>query len=470
MLTNPLLWLADLGIFASLWVLGVLAVRALIPNSRLPEQMSVGYGLGIGILTWLLFLLSWAGIPLSRFTILAVFLVLLVLTLVARRIAIRRSPASIQTPVEAARGAQRAAEIAGWIALAVFGAFLLFISVGLSYYFWDAAAIWSIKGYGIGLEQSVFAAQRWGSWGITYPLNLPISVSIFFSADHDLLPGSKMLMPGFLLAMLIGLYGLFRKKTLPGWFAWCGVFAVGTIPLLVQYSLMGYANVPYVYYFVMGVISIGIGLADRHLGRILAGALLLALSTWTRLEGLEFWLIAILALAVVWKREMLHRRWLLALVLPVLVIAGSWTLFQTIHHAAPGEETVMVTALTRILHGELHLQASYQVLRFTAYLVIKTRAYGILVPIVIGLSLLLTLCSRQVRKDRLSMSVLASGLLAGSGVMFMYYLTSYDETMGMDLSAWLGTGYDRMLLGPVVLLAAAGVLILWNAFLAPVRR
>jgi hypothetical protein len=275
-----------------------------------------------------------------------------------------------------------------------------------------------------------------------------------------------MLIPGFFVATLIGLRELFRKQSLPNWLAWCAVFAIGTIPLLVQYSMIGYANIPYTYYYVMGVISMAIGLADRHPGRILAGALLLALSAWTRLEGPEFWLIAILALAAIWKREMLNWRTVLVIVSPILLVGGSWALFRSINHAAPGEETVMLSALTRILHGELHLQAIYQIIRFTAYLVIKTHVYGVLMPLVIGLSLLLAIFKPRVRKDRLSMTVLASGLLAGAGVMFMYYLTSYDETMGLDLSTWLGTGYDRMLFGPLVLLAAASGPILWRAFLA----
>ncbi len=43
----------------------------------------------------------------------------------------------------------------------------------------------------------------------------------------------------------------------------------------------------------------------------------------------------------------------------------------------------------------------------------------------------------------------------------MYYLTSYDPA---GLEWWLGTGYDRMLFGAVILLASASASILWKTW------
>jgi len=160
----------------------------------------------------------------------------------------------------------------------------------------------------------------------------------------------------------------------------------------------------------------------------------------------------------------------LGIALPALIVSSIWSLFRRINGAAPGEEAILIDAFERILHGELHPLAVYQILRFTGYLVIKTRVYGILIPLVIGLTLPLAAFNPQIRRDRLSMTVLVSGLLAGAGVIFMYYLTSYDQIMGLDLQTWLGTGYDRMLFGPVILLAAAGTLILWKVLGIPGRK
>ncbi|MBE3066251.1 MAG: hypothetical protein IMZ73_02305, partial [Chloroflexi bacterium] len=89
------------------------------------------------------------------------------------------------------------------------------------------------------------------------------------------------------------------------------------------------------------------------------------------------------------------------------------------------------------------------------------RVYGIVVPAAVGLSLLATVFSSRARRERLSMTLLVAGLLTGLGVMFMYYLTSYDPA---GLEWWLGTGYDRMLFGAVILLATASAPILWKAW------
>ena len=261
--------------------------------------------------------------------------------------------------------------------------------------------------------------------------------------------------------MLAGLRVYLRRLNLPVLLAWGKVFAVGTVPLLLQYSMVGYANIPSAYYYVLGLMWLGIGLSDGDGRRVVVGALLLAFSIWTRLEGLEFWLIAIVSLAALWVRQMISKKVPLGTVLPVLVIGGSWVLFGMLNHFATGETAVLSSALVRMLHGELHPQAVYQIVRFTGYLVVKTRVYGVVVPAGVGFSLLATVFSSRARKDRLSMTLLVAGLLTGLGVMFMYYLTSYDPA---GLEWWLGTGYDRMLFGAVILLASASVSILWETW------
>ena len=461
MLTHPLIWLVDFLLLTGMWALGVLIVRAVLPDVGSLEYIALGYGLGVGSLTWLLFLLSWVGVPLTIPTILVTFFTLAAGSLLARKLQGKgafHSPAIVHSDSGSRPGRL---DIAGWILLGIFGLALFVVSVGLSYSMWDAMAIWSVKGYGIALEGSIFAARQWGSKGIAYPLNLPIAISVFYHFDGDLLPGSKLLFPGFFIALLSGLRIYLRRLNLPVLLAWGMVFTVGTVPLFLQYSLVGYANIAFAYYYALGLMWLGIGLSAGDRRRCVVGALLLAFSIWTRLEGLEFWLIAIASLILLWSRQMVSKKTAFGIILPALVIGGSWVLFGWFNHATTGETAVLSNALTRLFHGELHPLAVYQIVRFTGYLVFKTRVYGILVPIAIGLSLILTIFRSKARRDRLSMTLLIAGLLTGLGVMFMYYLTSYDPA---GLEWWLGTGYDRMLFGAVILLAIASVPILWKTW------
>jgi hypothetical protein len=461
MLIHPLFWLVDFLLLAGMWALGVLIVRAVLPDAGSFERIALGYGLGVGSLTWLLFLLSWWGVPLTVPTILFAFFFLAAGSLLARKLQGNRalpSPAIVHSDSGSRLGRL---DIAGWVLLGMFGLVLFAVSVGLSYYMWDSMAIWSVKGYGIALEGSIFAARQWGSKGIAYPLNLPIAISVFYRFDGDLLPGSKMLFPGFFITLLASLRIYLRRLNLPVLLAWGVVFTVGTVPLLLQYSMVGYANIAFAYYYALGLMWIGIGLSAGDGRRYVVGALLLAFSIWTRLEGLEFWLIAMACLTLLWSRQMVSKKMAFGIILPALVIGGSWVLFGWFNHATTGETAVLSNALTRLFHGELHPLSVYQIIRFTGYLVIKTRVYGILVPVSIGLSLILTIFSSRARRDRLSMTLLVTGLLTGLGVIFMYYLTSYDPA---GLEWWLGTGYDRMLFGAVILLAIASVSILWNTW------
>jgi hypothetical protein len=455
MMTQPLLWLVDLLLFTGMWAIGILVVRAILPAAGRLEQISLGYGVGVGSLTWLLFLFSWAGVPLTRYTILVVFFIITTGSLLARKF----QPTNVP---EASHLWVGKLDVAGWALLSVFGLVILIISVGLSYYLWDAMAIWSVKGYGIGLEGSIFAAREWGAKGIAYPLNLPIAISIFYRMDGDLLPGSKLLFPGFFIALLAGLRVYFHKLNFPVWLAWGTVFAIGTVPLFLQYSMIGYANLAYAYYYCLGLIWLGIGLSTGDGRRVVVGALLLAFSIWTRLEGVEFWLIGIISLALFWGRKMKGKKQTLGIVIPAIIIGGSWVLFGIFNQAATGETNVLSGALKSMLQGELHPLAVYQIVRFTGYLVVISGGYGIIIPTAIGLSMIATLFSASARQDRLSLTILVAGLLTGTGVMFMYYLTSYDSA---GLEYWLGTGYDRMLFGTIILLAVASASILWKTWL-----
>jgi hypothetical protein len=165
---------------------------------------------------------------------------------------------------------------------------------------------------------------------------------------------------------------------------------------------------------------------------------------------------------VIWKKEFLKKETVLRVIIPALIVGGSWIIFGRVNHASTGETALLAESLSRLVQGEVHPDAVYKILRFTAYLVIKTRVYGILVPVTIGLGFLAVTFNSQVRKDKLSLTFLIAGMLSGAGVMFMYYLTSYDKSI--DLLSWLGTGYDRMLFAPLVLLATGSALIIWKAW------
>jgi hypothetical protein len=439
-------------------VLGILFVLLLLPRAELLEAAALGFGLGVAGLTWLLFLLSWAGIPLTPATILILYGVLAAAALL---LGIRLRRTAAPAPRLALAPSEKICEYAGWVLLGLLGLALMVVSVGLSYYYWDAMAIWSVKGYGIGLQASIFAARVWGAKGLAYPLNIPLAISIFYRFDGDALPGSKLLFPAYYISLLAGLHLYFRSQKLPAWINWVAVFLIATIPLLLQYSLIGYANIPDAYYYALGLLWIGMGIAGADLRRAAVGSLLLAFTIWTRLEGLEFWLIAVVGLGLVWGKLLLSRRMAAVVLLPGLLVGGVWTAFALLNHASSGETQLLQSALVDLVHGVIHPGAVVQILRYTVYIVVDIHEYGFFGPPLVGLALLLAVFHPGLRHNRSVLAPAALGLLTALGVMFMYYLTSYDPA---GVEWWLGTGYDRMLFGALVLLLAGSGPILWKTW------
>ena len=458
LLYDTSLWLGSLGLFAALMALGYLASRALMPQARFAEKLALGYGLGIGLLSWLTFIFSWIGFPLNRAVIVVGYLALVATFLLIRRFA---PAAASQDEAALPAGWQRILDNTCWLLLAGFSVVLMLISVGFSFGAWDAMSVWSVKGYGMALEQTIFAGEDWGSKGLAYPLNLSLTVGMFFAFTRDLLPGSKLIFPGFLVAMLAVLRLYLYRLKIPAWLAWLAVLATASVPLILEQGLNGYANVPFAYYYVAGLLWIGLGIYDDDNGRLIIGGLLLALSGWTRIEGLEFWLIAMVGLLLVWRGQFLHKSVFARAALPGLVIMGIWVLFTRVVDARTTESNTLLLALQHNLKGDLHLVALVEIIRFTAWATIKQTEWGYVLPLVIALGLSLALTQASLRSDKLLIAPLVLGLLTALGVMLMYYFTSYDP---QGLQYWLGTGYSRMLIGAVVLLATGSFPAIWRYF------
>jgi preprotein translocase subunit SecG len=450
---NPVNWLSSLLLFVALSGIGIAGVYACKRDIRFAEALSTGYGFGLGLFTLSLLIESWAGLPLTRTTIVLTFILFLSIFVIIIYLK-KGEPKKIS-----AKSMQRNSpwDIAGWIMLAIFWVVLTITSIGVAYDGWDAMGIWAVKGYGIGLEHTVFAASEWGSKGLAYPLNIPLAINTFFLFGSEVLPGSKFLFPGFFIAAMIGIREFFRDTHTPDWLAWLGVLLIATMPIISEHSIIGYANLPYAYYYVLGLLWIALGLQENNPARVLIGGILLGMAIWTRLEGMQFWFIAIASLLLVWQKNLLKTKMLLAVITPGLLIGGIWILFSRLNNANTGELVVLSVAVQHLLQGEIHPAAAYKIIRFTGYTLVKQRNFGVFIPFAAGISTLLVFFWRPLRDDKIFLTVLVSGLLSGLGVAFMYYLTSYDPNS--DLEFWLGTGFPRMLIGAALLLGIAGILI-----------
>ena len=325
--------------------------------------------------------------------------------------------------------------------------------MGLSYYTWDDIALWSVRGYGIALDGTVASAERWGNSGLRYPLNMPLLIGLFRLIDGDVLPGSKLLFPAFYGSILLAVLAFWRRRMVPSTVRVVGILALGTTPLLFTHATTGYANLPFTFYLVTGNLVLGEGVEDKSARHLLLGGILLGLASWTRPEGL---LLGV-ACAAIHSLALLRgpHRWsgVLAMILPMLLLAAPWIIFEgsLAPRGVVGE--VGAVGLGRLLRSDVQWDAFYVIGKYFAGQVIRFRVWGAFVPLAVLLGFI-SIASRRARVNGVGVVLaLVSSVTLGALVFGMYYLTSYSG----ELVNWLSSGFNRMMMPAAVLATTASV-------------
>jgi|GEM_PF-2481055 hypothetical protein len=437
--------------------LGYLLARGLMGPTQPLLSLAAAFPLGAGLWTWQVFLLSWAGLDNLR---LAVWLAGGALLLGG--VALNRMPKRARPAAGVSHAGRRLAPgrstflVRGlWALLGAIAIYWLVLAVGRAYSTWDAAAFWSIKGYGMALENSYFAAQNWGAHGLDYPLNIPLTVSMFKMLSGDPLPGSKMLFPLYFLSALAGCYAFWRSRGLSPLGAGCGLLFLATVPLLAEHATIGYSNMATAAYLLLALLVAAGGLEAGERGALLVSGMLLGLLAWTRPEGILFSLLGLGAILLARRSGNARRALMLPLVGPILLIAGAWFTFYFLYGGGESQAAGGVSAaLASFLRGELRLSALILIARRLAKSVLSFELWGLAFP----LSALFVLTHLPMRSRRAQPQAW-SLLMASAGAILLtvglFYIGQFQFSPQF-LGGWLDRGFDRALL-PAVVLMIAGV-------------
>ena len=419
----------------------------------------LAYPVGSGVLTFGLFVLSWAGLRINLVlagVVVGVLVIGCAVPLVRR---IRRGPRPLPPSFGESSGDARFPGrnfilVTMWtLALAAIA-----LSVGRSYAGWDSMGIWSVKGYGIAFAGSVFAGGEWGSHGLAYPLNIPLQISIFYLLNGDWLPHSKLIFPMYYIGLMAGLYSFLRRRASPR-AAGLVSLLVASAPILFDHATSGYANLAFSAYLVMGLLGLIEGglKADRAL-EVVAG-LLLGLSAWTRPEGFY---MAIAAGASVWLAFRVSRSGTPSLVtwaLPFLVIALPWSVFSTSNGFQGGTIAALGALWASWRHMAFHLTDVFRILRYLAWQGSRIEFWGIAFPAML-VALLVVARGVRFRGNPVQLCVGA----AASALFFTVVGYFYIEGFRSDLNYLLSTSIERVAMPGMIL----GMV--WLGTLFPVRR
>lgn len=431
--------LIDLLLIAAVVFAGFLIGVLLLPGEPLLTRCAVSFPIGAGLAAFVVFLLGWIGLTVNLATYGAAFL-LVVATAFGLRFLLRQAEgvhAAEQSTWALSGSEQAGVLIAAALALLALG----WLAVARSYSTWDAMAIWSVKGYGVVRDGSIFAAKEWGSHGLTYPLQLPILIGGFALAEGDILPGSKLLFPLYYLSLLLGVYAFNRRRAIRWPWAAVATLTVASVPLVFEHAVIGYANLPLTALLVLGLLMF-IWDRDRITsGRALLSGVLLGLAAWMRPEAVYLVAAGMLAWAAVAVRSRRESVAWAAWWLPVILIGGSWMVFNFTYGVTGVFGDAVQTAWASLRALDLNPSGAYRVLRFLAGRYASPEVWGLAAPLtaVLALSAWRRLAPDE---DPQAFSLFTAALAWAVPVLVFYYLLSFRG----DLEYWLGTGIDRLMM------------------------
>ena len=449
--------LLDILVILLVFAFGYGVVRLILRSVSLFEYLSLSFPVGVGIYTWLLFLLSWVGVPINLLALIIVALLgsgTVAILLYFKRYQYNQRPAPIEQKSESTpRWFKRSTQ--GLLGVLIL--LMILVSLARSYAEWDPLAIWSAKGYGIALEGTVTAGQRWGWHGLAYPLNIPLMISTFKIVSGDLIPGSKLIFVLFFSSTLAGIYCFWKRKGVGDITAYLGLLLLTTVPLFFKHGSTGYANFPLAAYVALGVIWGLEGLYQDRAEALWMGGLLLGLAGWTRAEGIMFALVAALGMMLI--RFALYRKsirpW--GCLTPILLIDGAWLVFAWNFF----EGTQLGEAVTSMIHllpqGTLHFFALRAIATGFLQHAFSLDYWGFLFPVTL-LFILLNFNTLKPRSHPTQFNFLAITILLSMVPIGLAYVASFlteDNAFPTFMAS-----FDRYFFPPALLI---GILGIWLA-------
>ncbi|MGA9190450.1 MAG: glycosyltransferase family 39 protein [Anaerolineales bacterium] len=454
----------DLAVLLGLGLMGGATLLAIRHGWQPLELLALAVPVGAGILTFCLFLLSWLGVRLS-FGLCAGLAI--VISVLAGALA-RHQKGRMWQITQWRRGWDGAGGV--WrVVLLVAGLGLLglavALSVGASYRLYDPVQIWSVKGYGIGEAQSIFAGAEWGVHGLAYPLNIPLQVALFFMADGDALPGSKFLYPIYGVALCVSVFAFLRRQQIDERMAGLGAIFLGSVPIVFFHATSGFANLPFTALLVAGALWGLQGTRTSSIRDGLLSGLLLGLAAWTRPEGIFYALAALLLVSAASLRSQRTLGLMGALAAPLILISGTWFIFAATGSTVTGStpERQILSYLGQTLSGRIDLSGLWTIISVFSYSMfvpyramfpaISATYWGVLFVVAIGM-LIVSGSSFSLRQN--SVWVWLLSLTGGFAALTVleFYVQSYTID---NFPALIERAFPRAALPAAALLLVAAI-------------
>lgn len=346
--------LTFLGI-AFIFLFGFLLSIQITKDLNLHERLGISYPLGLGVFTLLMFIVLWAGVPI---TLINNSLILIVGT--GSLLVIRKK--RTKEIIDSALNQIRLPKISLLDLLLIVGiASLIGYSIFSSLYSpvddWDSIVLYDFRAK-VLLNETYFrdVLHSWNYfWG--YPLLTSLAHLWIY-----LLGGKSpvFIYPLFYLSFILMFYGTIRRfssRTI----SLVAALLPASDPLIFYQSMIAYTNIPYTFYLVSGSIYVFLWAKTSKKEYLILGGLLSGLSTWTRSVE-PFWLANLI---FVWGYSFYKKRYGSLVLYPFifLLIQYPWRIFQKVLLKIPYTTEQIGTSLS-ILLKNLEIQRISLVLSY----------------------------------------------------------------------------------------------------------
>lgn len=449
-------WLTGSLLLFAVLAIGFLVSRALFSAPGWLEYAAFSFPLGTGLTTFVLFLMSWAGIRLTWVTLtLEVVLLLAFGILLSRSLTIDRQGGS--TGQRLALGGLLLPFLLG------LGILAAYLSIARSHSTYDVTGGWAVKGYGIALEGTIFAAREWGLWSLAYPLNIPLLHTAFMLVGAESIPLSKLVPTLYSFSLLFIVLRYWQGQGLAAPLAALGILVLATNPLIFLHSTMGFANLPFSCYLI-GAILLGLeGMKKEDRRLLLAAGVILGIGTWTRAEGIGYSLVILLTFLLLGLIEGGRQRAgsVLWIVSPVALFGLTW---MTFGWRAVGDSHLGVAmrgVLPQMMDGQLNLTQLYLVPRLFLERAVHIENWGLFVPIVLGLGTV-GIVGYLIHQRPLDWGPLLFAGAMSAVPVGLFYVRSFTRIE--DFRELLIRSFDRAFLPGYYMLVIAAFVIFWQGW------
>jgi len=393
------------------------------------ERFGLAYGLGLGTLTFGVFLPSLVGAPFGKHTLVFALVVwLAVIWYVKRK---RRDELNLRIHWD--RPSLPAIILAGGILLVSLAS--LFESVVQPIWSLDAVAIWAVKGKAIFSLGTVRVAGDYG-YHSYYPLNIPIAIALFYYFGE---PFVKSIFPFYFMAILMVFYGCLRRHGCHNT-ASAGTLILALTPFVFEHSTIVYANLPMAFYYTSSVIYLYAFCKENNRAFLMLSSVLVAMACWTRADGL-IWLFPNLTVLTICALR--RKQWLDPILYagPILVFFVPWSVFT--HYIIKAESPYVNAALESLKQlFTLNINTAHLwyilCLFYRRYVALGSLAlcWGYVWPLFF--SVLLLYCTRIPKYSYLL-------ALIGLDILVLFFIY-YSASLGGRVEWWVGGSFYRITL------------------------